>query len=322
MGIVDQLAAVLNGIAALLFQAQAALIPYGLAMAQSLTVLAIMWGGIAFGMGATGMLGSAIHMTAVATLTTAAVRHWPEITRASLDTVDFVLGALGIGNGPSGLFTLAVGSGQRIAGEMIGFRWADVDGSLFESFFGAIAAIIVPVALVIPAIMASAARLQVLLTAALAPILLPFLAVGLFRSFGMTAFAWQVSGVTMASVLGIASYAIAESVAQTVTLAGTDQILGVEAVWRLLFLAVAGIFVAWSVWRLSGRVSVNVAGGMLVGSTLGAAQAVAGAAMGARGGGGASAGGAAGGMGGGRGATGAGSVQRASGSGSAFRGAA
>ena len=150
MEIVNELAAVFNDIAANLFRAQDALIPYGLAMARSLTVFAIIAGGIAFGTGMTAMVGAAIHMTAVATLTTAAVQYWPEITRASLATIDVVLGALGIGNGPAGTFSLAVDSGRRIAGEMVGFSWADPEGSLFESLFGAIAAIIVPCALVVP----------------------------------------------------------------------------------------------------------------------------------------------------------------------------
>lgn len=320
----DLVERIVNGFAGSAFDVMGALAPYGAAMAGGLVALSILFMGLAWMNGLTSLMAGSIGTLGVSTVTYYALANWQAVTQASLDTATWALQAMGIDRGVYGLFSLAYQTASRIMQELVGFSWSSPISSSLMTVMAPISALAILVTMSIPALLAVGARIELMIGAALAPLVLPFVIFGPVRSLGFVAITWQVSATLRVIALGLVSRIIADQVAGVIAVPGTDGVMTLGLVLQLVIVGVLSVLFALQASGLAraivhgtpgalGWTAISSTGGMVMagaGVAAKGAMAAGSSVAGRLGGGGGGSGGAGGGA--------AGSVQRASGTGSAF----
>lgn len=215
----------------------ATLTPIGVAFAGITTTLAILFWGVAAWSGVAGLVPSAMRITGIGAVLFWALQNWAAIMRGALDAARGAVGLLVDGYaGPSSLFAMASDIFERIAAERVAFSITSPIDSIVDGLIAAIGAFAVWLGLVTTGLLAVLAEIELLLGAAIAPLILPALAFGPIAPIGFGAVTWLVSAALRVIVLGLLSVLIADGVTTMVGVGGSDEPLAHAQVMSLLAL--------------------------------------------------------------------------------------
>lgn len=303
----DTINGVVNSIAVGVNEIVAQLAPMGIDVTKIFIVLALIFLGTTYLGGSTAFVAPVFRFLGVSAGVLWALNQWTWLVGLSRDTARQALQAVGV-EGYGGMFELAWTSAQRILTEMVGFSATAPLDSVADSLIAAICAVIVLIGLSFPGLVAALAEVELLLGSALAPLVLPMLAIGLLRPIGFGVIQWQAGAVLRVIALGLISHLIARAVTEVTTLPSMDEVLRLDAVQQLTLLAVLSIMVALAAGSIANAIVRGTPGVMGSHSVINVMAGATNAAVGA-----ARFGGAAAARGGGGGNSSGGSAGRSSG---------
>lgn len=229
---------VIDAVGVQVAQAIGALVPVGLALTGSFTVLAILSLGAAIIAGANAIVSPIIRMTGAAAGTFWAIREWPTIVRGALDAARAAIGLMiGGYSGPSTLFGMANDIAGRVGAEYSSFSITAPLTGIADALMGALAAILIWLGLAVTGLLAVLAEFQLLIGAAVAPLVLPALAFGLTSSLGWAPVRFLVSAAVRVVIMGATSAIMANAVTGVIDLGGSDVALTHEQIMTLLGVA-------------------------------------------------------------------------------------
>jgi hypothetical protein len=216
----------------------ATLVPVGAPLTVAFITLAVLFLALAIGLSATSMLAPMVATIGRATVTVWAVAHWATITMDTLHASRRMIGLMVGGySGPSALFTMANGITARILTEYISVSlwspstWAD-------PLFGAMAALLVWVGLTVTAVLAVLAEFELLIGAAVAPLILPAMAFGVSGSLGFTPVRFLLNAAVRVVIMGTMSVIMSRAVTSVIDLSPAGQSMTHEEILTLLGIAV------------------------------------------------------------------------------------
>ena len=214
-----------------------ALSDVGLPLAASFIVLSIVLMGVSLMQGGVA-LSSIIRMTGAAAGTTWVLKEWQDIVLGTLNGARNAIGVVIPGyTGPSSLFRMATDIAGRIELEQVACGW-DAWRCIGLAVLGGISGIIVWVGLAWAGLLATIAEFQLLIGAVAAPLILPALAFPLTSQLGWGVVHFVVKAGVRVVVMGVTSWVMADALAQTISVPGTDEGLTSEAIYSLIGLAV------------------------------------------------------------------------------------
>lgn len=274
----------MNFIGAFIAQTIMALAVPGQFLLGSLTILSIVfWGAASWG-GVGGLVPMAIRITGVSAGTYWAVAYWDQLARGALEAARRATGLLIPGYaGPGGLFTLATDIVQRAvveAGEQFS-SWSPEAWA--AALVNGLLAIIGWICLIMVGIQAFLAEIELLLGAAVAPLLLPFLAFGPTAGIGFATLTWIISAAIRVVVLGVVSALTAEGVTGALRVDGTDGTLTLAEILTVVALGMVSMVLAFNAASLASAIARGAPGALgwgAVGATTGAVAAGAAAMIG------------------------------------------
>jgi hypothetical protein len=215
-----------------------ALVPVGLALSGSFTVLSILFLGASIISGANAVVPQIIRVTGAAAATFWGIREWPAITHGTLDAARAAVGLMiGGYSGPSMLFQMANDVTGRVLAEYTSFSITAPVTSIADGIMGALSAVLIWLGLAITGLLAVLAEFQLLIGAAVAPLVLPALAFGLTNSLGWAPVRFMVSAGLRVVIMGLVSYVMAGAVTSVISVGGTDTPLTHEQVMTLMGVA-------------------------------------------------------------------------------------
>jgi hypothetical protein len=259
-GLVDYVGTFLAGVIA-------TLTPVGVAFAGSTTTLAILFWGVAAWSGVGGLVPSAMRITGIGAVLFWALQHWAEIMQGSLNAARGAVGLfVGGYGGPSSLFQMASDIFERIAAERVAFSITSPIDSIVDGLIAAIGAFAVWLGLVVTGLLAVLAEIELLLGAAIAPLILPTLAFGPTAAIGFGAVTWLASAALRVIVLGLLSVLIADGVTRLVGIAGSEQPLDHAQVTSLLALGLLSATLGLSASSLASGIVRGTPGALGWGS--------------------------------------------------------
>ena len=244
-----------NYVGAFLAGVIATLTPVGVAFAGITTTLAILFWGVAAWSGVAGLVPSAMRITGIGAVLFWALQHWAEIMRGALDAARGAVGLfVGGYGGPSSLFQMASDIFERIAAERVAFSITSPIDSIVDGLVAAIGAFAVWGGLVVTGLLAVLAEIELLLGAAIAPLILPTLAFGPIAPIGFGAVTWLASAALRVVVLGLLSVLIADGVTSLVGVGGSEEPLGHAQVMSLLALGLLSAVLGLSASSLASAI--------------------------------------------------------------------
>ena len=175
---------VLGAIATQVTTAITKLVPVGQALTGSFVALSILMLGAALVSGGSSFIAPIVRMTAAAAGTFWAISHWPEITTGTLQGARAAIGLLTGGyDGPATLFQMANDVSARVFTETNGLSmWSF--STYVEAVVSGLAGILIWLGLTVTGLLAILAEFQLLIGAAVAPLILPALAFGFTTPIG------------------------------------------------------------------------------------------------------------------------------------------
>jgi hypothetical protein len=245
----------------------ATLTPVGVAFAGITTTLAILFWGVAAWSGVAGLVPGAMRITGIGAVLFWTLQHWAEIMRGALNAARGAVGLfMGGYGGPSSLFAMASDIFERIAAERVAFSITSPIDSIVDGLIGAIGAFAVWFGLVVTGLLAVLAEIELLLGAAIAPLILPALVFGPTASIGFGAVTWLVSAALRVVVLGLLSVLIADGVTNLVGIGGSEEPLGHAQVMSLLALGLLSAVLGLSASSLASAIVRGAPGALGWGS--------------------------------------------------------
>lgn len=257
----DAINGVVNGVAVGVNDVIAALAPFGIGLTLILIVLALLFLGASYLSGSTSFVAPLIRFLGIGTGVLWALREWSWLVGLSRATAYQALAAVGV-QGYGAMFELAWTSSQRILTELVGISATAPIASTIDSLMAALCALVVLVGLSFPAMVAAVAEIELLLGSALAPLILPMLAVGLLRPIGFGVIQWQVAAVLRIIALGLISHLIAAEVTRVTALPSMDEAYQHGAVQQLTLLAILSVMVALSAGSIANAIARGTPGVM------------------------------------------------------------
>src|SRR4051812_46375248 len=164
--------------------AGSALVPIGTATAGSLVVLSILMLGAAMASGQTALVRPIVSLCAGAAGTLWTIAAWPTIVGDTFHASDAILRLLTGGSGILGLYTLGGDVAARILAQGGAVSYWHLLDSAAQAITYGIAALLVILGMGAAGILVLLAQVEMLLGAAVAPLLLPGLAFGLTAPLG------------------------------------------------------------------------------------------------------------------------------------------
>jgi hypothetical protein len=251
----DVIDGLVNYVGAFLTGVIATLTPVGVAFAGITTTLAILFWGVAAWSGVAGLVPGAMRITGIGAVLFWTLQHWAEIVRGALDAARGAVGLfVGGYGGPSSLFEMASDIFERIAAERVAFSITSPIDSIVDGLVAAIGAFAVWGGLVVTGLLAVLAELELLLGAAIAPLILPTLAFGPTATIGFGAVTWLASAALRVVVLGLLSVLIADGVTSLVGVGGSEAPLGHDQVMSLLALGLLSAVLGLSASSLASAI--------------------------------------------------------------------
>ena len=276
----DAINGVVNGVAVGVNHVIAALAPFGIGLTLILIVLALLSLGASYMSGATGFVAPLIRFLGISTGVLWALREWTWLVGLSRATAYQALNAVGV-QGYGAMFELAWTSAQRILTELVGISPTAPISSSIDSLMAALCAMVVLIGLSFPGMVAAVAEIELLLGSALAPLLLPMLAVGFLRPIGFGVIQWQVAAVLRIVALGLISHLIAAEVTRITALPSMDEAYQFAAVQQLTLLAILSVMVALAAGAIANSIARGTPGVMGSHSLINVATGAVNAAIGA-----------------------------------------
>jgi hypothetical protein len=228
---------VLGAIATQVTTAITKLVPVGQALTGSFVALSILMLGAALVSGGSSFIAPIVRMTAAAAGTFWAISHWPEITTGTLQGARAAIGLLTGGyDGPATLFQMANDVSARVFTETNGLSMWSIS-TYIEAIVSGLAGILIWLGLSVTGLLAILAEFQLLIGAAVAPLILPALAFGFTTPIGWGAVTFMVSAGVRVVVMGTVSYVMSSAVTSVITVPGTDVPLTYEQMVTLLGVA-------------------------------------------------------------------------------------
>src|SRR4051812_8260989 len=234
--------------------ASAALVPIGTATAGSLVVLSILMLGTAMVSGQTALVRPIVSLCASSAGTLWGIASWPVIVGDTYHASEAILRMLTGGQGMLGLYTLGGDVAARILAQGGAASWWHPVDSVAQVIACAIAALLVVLGMGAAGILVLLAQIEMLLGAAVAPLLLPGLAFGLTSQLGWGAVYDLVRGAVRFIATGAIVSIMARAVATVTAVPGTDQVLTFSEMGQLLVLSFATAGIGLVAYRMAGRI--------------------------------------------------------------------
>lgn len=218
----DTINNVIAAVAAQVVTAITALVPVGQAVTGAFIVLSIVMLGVGLATGSSSFLSPIVRMAAAGAGTYWAITYWPDITTGTLDAARAATRLLlGGYDGPQTLFQMADNVAARMTIENSAISvWSP--STYGDAIATAIASIFVWIGLTVTGLLAVLAEFQLLIGAAVAPLILPALAFGFTQNIGWGAVTFMVSAGVRVVVMGAVSFIMANAVTAAVSVPGTD----------------------------------------------------------------------------------------------------
>ena len=251
----DVIDGLINYVGTFLAGVIATLTPVGVAFAGITTTLAILFWGVAAWSGVAGLVPGAMRITGIGAVLFWALQNWAGIMQGALDAARGAVGLfVGGYGGPSSLFQMASDIFERIAAERVAFSITSPIDSIVDGLVAAIGAFAVWGGLVVTGLRAVLAEIELLLGAAIAPLILPALAFGPIASIGFGAVTWLASAALRVVVLGLLSVLIADGVTSLVGVGGSEEPLDHAQVMSLLALGLLSAVLGMSASSLASAI--------------------------------------------------------------------
>ena len=251
----DVIDGLINYVGTFLAGVIATLTPVGVAFAGITTTLAILFWGVAAWSGVAGLVPGAMRITGIGAVLFWALQNWAGIMQGALDAARGAVGLfVGGYGGPSSLFQMASDIFERIAAERVAFSITSPIDSIVDGLVAAIGAFAVWGGLVVTGLLAVLAEIELLLGAAIAPLILPTLAFGPIASIGFGAVTWLASAALRVVVLGLLSVLIANGVTSLVGVGGSEEPLDHAQVMSLLALGLLSAVLGMSASSLASAI--------------------------------------------------------------------
>jgi hypothetical protein len=184
-----------------------------------------------------------------------ALQNWAGIMQGALGAARGAVGLfVGGYGGPSSLFQMASDIFERIAAERVAFSITSPIDSIVDGLVAAIGAFAVWGGLVVTGLLAVLAEIELMLGAAIAPLILPTLAFGPIASIGFGAVTWLASAALRVVVLGLLSVLIADGVTSLVGVGGSEEPLDHAQVMSLLALGLLSAVLGMSASSLASAI--------------------------------------------------------------------
>lgn len=257
----DAINGVVNGVAVGVNDVIAALAPFGIGLTLILIVLALLFLGASYLSGSTAFVAPLLRFLGISTGVLWALREWTWLVGLSRATAYQALNAVGV-QGYGAMFELAWTSSQRILTELVGISATAPIASTIDSLMAALCALVVLVGLSFPAMVAAVAEIELLLGSALAPLILPMLAIGFLRPIGFGVIQWQAAAVLRIVALGLISHLIAAEVTRVTALPSMDEAYQHGAVQQLTLLAILSVMVALAAGAIANAIARGTPGVM------------------------------------------------------------
>jgi len=219
--------------------ASATLVPIGTSVAGSLVILSILMLGAAMVSGQTALVKPIVSLCGASAGTLWTIATWPVIVGDTYHASESILRMLTGGSGTLGLFTLGLDVAARIWAQGGAASWWHPLDSTAQAVACAIAGILVILGTGMGGILVLLAQIEMLLGAAVAPLLLPGLAFGLTAQLGWGAVYDLVRGAIRFIATGAIVSIMARAVATVTAVPGTDQVLTMNEVGQILLLSLA-----------------------------------------------------------------------------------
>lgn len=251
----DVIDGLINYVGTFLAGVIATLTPVGVAFAGITTTLAILFWGVAAWSGVAGLVPGAMRITGIGAVLFWALQNWAGIMQGALDAARGAVGLfVGGYGGPSSLFQMASDIFERIAAERVAFSITSPIDSIVDGFVAAIGAFAVWGGLVVTGLLAVLAEIELLLGAAIAPLILPTLAFSPIASIGFGAVTWLASAALRVVVLGLLSVLIADGVTSLVGVGGSEEPLDHAQVMSLMALGLLSAVLGMSASSLASAI--------------------------------------------------------------------
>ena len=234
--------------------AASALVPIGTATAGSLVILSIVMLGTAMVSGQTALVRPIVSLCASSAGTLWGIASWPVIVGDTYHASEAILRMLTGGQGMLGLYTLGGDVAARILAQGGAASWWHPVNSVAQAIACAIAALLVILGMGAAGILVLLAQIEMLLGAAVAPLLLPGLAFGLTSQLGWGAVYDLVRGAVRFIATGAIVSIMARAVATVTAVPGTDQVLTFSEMGQLLVLSFATAGIGLVAYRMAGRI--------------------------------------------------------------------
>lgn len=276
----DVIAGVVDSIGTQAATAMGALVPVGQAVTGSFVVLSILMLGASLVSGGAAFIGPLVRLCAASAGTYWAVSYWPDITLGTLRAARAAAGLLiGGYSGPASLFGMANDTAGRIITEsQAALSFTDL-GSIGNAVASAIAALAVWFGLSVTGLLAILAEFELLIGAAVAPLVLPALAFGLTRSIGFGPVQYMVGSGVRVVVMAVVSHIMARAATAAVAVPGADGAYSFEAILTLLGVAALTAVCGLSCNGLARSVVGGSPGALGLGAAFAPARGVAAATV-------------------------------------------
>ena len=182
-----------------------------------------------------------------------AIATWPTIVADTYHASQAVLGMLIGGDGLVGLCTLAGDAAARVLAQGGAVDYWHPFDSTAQAITAGIAAFFVLLGMAVAGILVLLAEIELLVGAAVAPLILPGLAFGLTRQFGWGAVFFLVRGALRVIATGAVAAVMARAVATVVSVPGTDAVMTWSQMAELVTLSVATAVVCWAGRGIAGH---------------------------------------------------------------------
>lgn len=236
-----------------LVQAQdavATLVPIGTAVAGGLVALSILMLGAAIAGGQGALVAPIVRLCAAAAGTLWGIASWPTIVGDTFHASETILRMLTGGTGIVGLYTLGGDVAARVLAEGSAVSlWSP--SSWAQAVVAGAGAFLVLLGMAATGILVLLAEIELLVGAALAPLLLPGLAFGLTTQLGWGAVYHLVRGALRVVATGTVAAVMARAVATVVAVRGTDEVLSFAEMGELVTLSVATAVVCFAARRIA-----------------------------------------------------------------------
>jgi hypothetical protein len=256
------------------------LAPMGVDLTLIFITLGIVFLGATYMSGSTAFVSPVLRFLGISFGVLWALNNWTWLVGLSRQTAKDALRAVGI-EGYGAMFELAWTSAQRIVNEMAGFTVTDPIASVGDSVIAAVCALVVLIGLSFPGLVAALAEVELLLGSALAPLVLPMLAIGFLRPIGFGVIQWQAAAVLRVIALGLISHLIAGAVTAVTTLPSMDEVYRADAVQELTLLSVLSVMIGLAAGSIANAIVRGTPGVMGTHSVLNIISGVGNAAIGA-----------------------------------------